>query len=64
MGRTACGVRGIKLQEGQSVISLIIVGDGEILAATVNGYGKRTAIEDYPVHGRGGQGVIAITVNE
>jgi DNA gyrase subunit A len=64
MGRTACGVRGIKLQEGQSVISLIIVGEGEILATTVNGYGKRTAIEDYPVHGRGGQGVIAITVNE
>jgi DNA gyrase subunit A len=64
MGRTACGVRGIKLQEGQSVIALIIVGEGEILSTTVNGYGKRTAIEDYPVHGRGGQGVIAITVNE
>ncbi len=64
MGRTACGVRGIKLQQGQSVISLIIVGEGEILAATVNGYGKRTSIEDFPVHGRGGQGVIAITVNE
>ncbi len=64
MGRTACGVRGIKLQEGQSVIALIIVGEGEILATTVNGYGKRTAVDDYPVHGRGGQGVIAITVNE
>jgi len=64
MGRTACGVRGIRLAEGQSVIALIIIGDGEILAATEKGYGKRTPIEDYPVHGRGGQGVIAITVNE
>ncbi len=64
MGRTACGVRGIKLQEGQSVIALIIVGEGEILAATENGYGKRTTIQDYPVHGRGGQGIIAITVND
>ena len=64
MGRTACGVRGIRLVEGQSVIALIIVGEGEILSATENGYGKRTAIVDYPVHGRGGQGVISITVNE
>jgi len=64
MGRTACGVRGIRLTEGQSVIALIIVGEGSILSATEKGYGKRTAIDDYPVHKRGGQGVIAITVNE
>jgi DNA gyrase subunit A len=64
MGRTACGVRGIKLQAEQTVIALIIVAEGEILTATENGYGKRTSIEDYPVHGRGGQGIIAITVNE
>jgi len=64
MGRTACGVRGIRLSEGQSVIALIIIGEGEILAATEKGYGKRTPIGDYPVHGRGGQGVIAIIVNE
>ena len=65
MGRTACGVRGIKLASGQRVIALIkITGDGTILTATEKGFGKRTRIEDYPVHGRGGQGVIAIQVNE
>ncbi len=60
MGRTAAGVRGIKLQPGQRVISLIIASDGCVLSATENGYGKRTAIEDYPRHGRGGQGVISV----
>ena len=60
MGRTAAGVRGIKLQPGQSVISLIIASDGCVLSATENGYGKRTTIEDYPRHGRGGQGVISV----
>jgi DNA gyrase subunit A len=64
MGRTACGVRGIKLQPGQSVISLIIASDSPVLTATVNGYGKRTLSADYPVYGRGGQGVIAIQVTE
>ena len=42
------------------VIGLIIVGDGDILTATENGYGKRTPAMDYPVQGRGGQGVISI----
>ncbi|KPK55295.1 MAG: DNA gyrase subunit A [Gammaproteobacteria bacterium SG8_31] len=60
MGRTACGVRGIRLQSGQEVIALIIVNEGYVLTATQNGYGKRTAVEDYPVHRRGGQGVISI----
>ena len=60
MGRTACGVRGIRLQPGQRVIALIIVDEGCVLTATQNGYGKRTAIEDYPAYGRGGQGVISI----
>jgi DNA gyrase subunit A len=64
MGRTACGVRGIKLQSGQRVISLIIASDSPVLTATENGYGKRTLVEDYPVYGRGGQGVIAIQVTE
>jgi len=64
MGRTACGVRGIKLPAGQRVISLIIASDSPVLTATENGYGKRTAAEDYPVYGRGGQGVIAIQVTE
>ncbi|MGB5305613.1 MAG: DNA gyrase subunit A [Gammaproteobacteria bacterium] len=60
MGRTARGVRGIKLQSGQRVISLIIASDSPVLTATENGYGKRTSADDYPVYGRGGQGVIAI----
>jgi DNA gyrase subunit A len=63
MGRTACGVRGIKLQDGNRVISLIIASDSPVLTATENGFGKRTRADDYPVYGRGGQGVIAIQVN-
>jgi len=64
MGRNAVGVRGIKLKEGQSLISLIIVDEGHVLTATEKGYGKRTAIDDFPVHGRGGQGVIAIQTTD
>jgi DNA gyrase subunit A len=60
MGRGAAGVRGIKLPEGHEVIALSIVQDGLVLSATENGYGKRTSVEDFPVQGRGGQGVIAI----
>jgi DNA gyrase subunit A len=64
MGRDATGVRGIKLAEGQEVISLVVVGDGLILTASENGYGKLTPLEDFPVHGRGGQGVIALQTTE
>ena len=65
MGRTARGVRGVKLQDGQRVISLVIVASsGDILTATAHGYGKRTAIEEYRSTGRGGQGVISIQVTE
>lgn len=65
MGRTARGVRGIRLSDGQSVISLVVAkSEGTILTATENGYGKRTDIEEYRVSGRGGQGVISIQVNE
>ena len=64
MGRTACGVRGIKLPPGQRVISMIISSDSPVLTATENGYGKRTAADDYPLYGRGGQGVIAIQVTD
>ena len=60
MGRGAAGVRGIRLPQGHEVIALSIVGDGMILSATENGFGKRTAIVDFPIQGRGGQGVIAI----
>ena len=64
MGRSACGVRGVKLGKDQRVISLIIADEGYVLTATENGYGKRTAIDDYPVHGRGGQGVISIQTTD
>ena len=64
MGRSAVGVRGIKLAENQKLISLIIATDGYVLTATENGYGKRTPIDDYPKHGRGGQGVISIQTTE
>ena len=64
MGRGAAGVRGIKLPAGHEVIALAIVGEGMVLSATENGFGKRTQIEDFPVQGRGGQGVIAIQTTE
>ncbi len=65
MGRTACGVRGMRLGQGQSVIALIVVDEpGAILTATANGYGKRTVLDDFPVYGRGGQGVIAMALSE
>ncbi|MEQ6340358.1 MAG: DNA gyrase subunit A [Gammaproteobacteria bacterium] len=65
MGRTARGVRGITLAPGHQVISLIISGgEGDVLTATERGYGKRTPISDYPVHGRGGQGVNSIQSSE
>jgi len=64
MGRGAAGVRGIKLPEGHEVIALTINRDGLILTATENGYGKRTPVDDFPVQGRGGQGVIAIQTTD
>ena len=64
MGRGAAGVRGIKLSSGHEVIALTLVGDGLLLSATENGYGKRTNIDEFPVQGRGGQGVIAIQTTE
>ena len=65
MGRTARGVRGIRLAAGQKVISLIIVDkDSTILTATQNGYGKRTPVSDYVAKGRGGVGVISIQTTE
>ncbi len=60
MGRGAAGVRGIKLAQQHEVIGLSIIHDGLILIATENGYGKRTPVDEFPVQGRGGQGVIAI----
>ena len=64
-GRTARGVRGMRLGPGERVISLIIAGErpANILTATQNGYGKRTALADYPRKSRGGAGVISIRVS-
>jgi len=65
MGRTARGVRGIRLPGGHRVISLIIPDeDGFVLSASENGFGKRTSTEDFPVKGRGAQGVIAMQTSE
>ena len=65
MGRTAAGVRGIKLPEAAKVVSLIVPQEGmSVLTACENGFGKRTAIEEFPLYGRGGQGVIGIQVSD
>ena len=67
MGRTATGVRGMRLAEGEHVCSMLVVqadGSGDILTASEHGYGKRTPVSEYPRKGRGIQGVIAIQVNE
>ncbi len=64
MGRGAAGVRGIRLAREHEVIALTIVGEGKLLTATENGFGKRTEMSEFPVQGRGGQGVIAIQTTE
>jgi DNA gyrase subunit A len=64
MGRSSRGVRGIRLLEGDRVIGMVVAGSGEegacLLTACAHGHGKRTLIGDYPIKGRGGQGVINI----
>ncbi len=64
MGRVARGVIGIRLQPGQSVVSMLVVGEGSILTSTERGYGKRSEIDDHPRQGRGGQGVIGIQTSD
>ncbi|HEY7116081.1 MAG TPA: DNA gyrase subunit A [Tepidisphaeraceae bacterium] len=70
MGRPAGGVTGARFKrEGDSVVSMIVIPNGDntccqILTACVNGYGKRTPLEDYPVKGRGTRGVINIDAND
>ncbi len=64
MGRTASGVRGMKLKDGEKIISLIIASEGTVLNITENGYGKRTKLEEFTCHKRGGQGLIAIQTSE
>jgi DNA gyrase subunit A len=66
MGRQATGVRGMRLGEGQRVVCMLAAHDESksVLTATAHGFGKRTPIAEYPRHGRGGQGVIAIQTPE
>lgn len=65
MGRSAKGVRGVRLQENQQVVSMIVLGEYQsILIATEHGFGKRTLVDEFPVKGRGGQGVISIQTSE
>jgi DNA gyrase subunit A len=64
MGREAAGVRGVRLSDDQRVNALIVADQGFILTASENGYGKLTPLEDFPRHGRGGQGVIALQVTD
>jgi len=66
MGRNARGVRGMMLEEGQSVIAMLVAGDEQqsVLTATENGFGKRTSITEYTRHGRGTKGMIAIQQSE
>ncbi len=66
MGRTARGVRGMNLEEGQHVIALLVAENEQqsVLTATENGYGKRTPITEYTRHGRGTKGMIAIQTSE
>lgn len=64
MGRTAAGVRGVRLAADQAVIQCLILGEGNVLTVTENGFGKCTAVGDYPLRGRGGMGVIGIQTSE
>jgi len=68
MGRTATGVRGMRLPEGENwkVVCMLAAKDETqtVLTATENGFGKRTPISEYTRHGRGGQGMIAIQASE
>lgn len=66
MGRAARGVKGMQLEDGQSVIAMLVAEDEtqSVLTATENGYGKRTSIVEYTRHGRGTKGMIAIQQSE
>jgi DNA gyrase subunit A len=65
MGRTARGVRGMKVADGEEIIALIVPEQGgQLLTASLNGYGKRTGVDEFPTKGRGTQGVIGMVVNE
>jgi DNA gyrase subunit A len=65
MGRTARGVRGITLKKGEKLISLMVGDESKtILCVSENGYGKKTNLDDFPSHNRGGQGVISMKTSD
>ena len=64
VGRTARGVIGIRLKQDQQVVSMLVLGEGDILTVTERGYGKRTHPQEHSCQGRGGQGVIGIQTSE
>lgn len=65
MGRTARGVRGVRMDDDVQVIALMVPqAGGEVLTASENGYGKKTRVDEFPLRGRGGQGVIAMQCTE
>jgi DNA gyrase subunit A len=65
MGRTARGVRGMKLKKDEKIISLMIADNTKtVLCVSENGYGKKTNLDDFPAHNRGGQGVISMKTSE
>ena len=65
MGRTSKGVRGIRLEGQQEVISMVIPAEeGKVLTVSENGYGKRTPVSEYPTKGRAGKGMIAMQTSE
>ena len=66
MGRSAAGVTGMRLQDGQKIVSMLVTDpeEGVVLAATENGYGKRTAVSEYRKTKRASQGVIAISTSD
>jgi DNA gyrase subunit A len=64
MGRQTRGVKGITLKQGEHVVSMLVLDEGDILTATERGYGKRTNVEEHGRQGRGGQGVIGIQTSD
>ena len=65
MGRAARGVKGMKLKKDQKLISLNVADPSKtVLCLSENGYGKKTQLDDFPTHNRGGQGVISIKTSE
>lgn len=64
MGRTAAGVRGIHLTDGDKVVGMVVVSrEGTLMVVTDKGYGKRSAISDYRITARGGKGIITLRTN-